>query len=67
MKVLGWIGTLLVITTLLRLVKPKPPGNGRVAWRSLDGQLYAEPGALGLGWWTTIPDGTPFYNQAAPW
>lgn len=68
MKLLGWIGIGLVITTIIRVLKPKPPANGRVVWwHTGDGQFYAEPGMLGLGYWTTIPDGTPFYNRAAPW
>jgi hypothetical protein len=68
MKAPPWLLLALGAVFVLRALKPKPPPDGRVVWwHTGDGQFYAEPGMTGLGFWRTIPDGTPFYNFAAPW
>lgn len=68
MKWNTWTVLVLGALTISRLLRPSVPFGHRLVWRHLlDGQLYDRPGPLGIGAWTAIRDGTPFYNHAAPW
>ena len=67
LRVATWLGAFFTVTTLLRAAKPSPGEGYDVRWRSLDGNLYESPGAIGLGWWMRVPAGTPFYTGDAGW